>query len=750
VVDDTQESTNRLLDEFFGTDDANPPHQSLVPWIERLRARKPTILPASTAKAPLRLYAVAPSIAAARGLAEELLAAIGPSWSDFDGSPTRLDPDDPIEAALLTYQAQTRGGPTLRATVRDREAAWAAMKRLIAAWERRPEPRDDTLEPLSEVLRDVELALQTSAVAEAARLLTLLRTRGELSSQNLLFMELRLLAASGRWTEVLRHPRLDDVLSSRRPIHVTTMLADALDEVYFAKLAAAGDAREAIRIYRDSVRSRFATLLTSGPELDSVQAVQLRLFEAICSGAPLEEARELSAAASADERGWLKQIADLAATVKPIVSDVRPIGDLAELVAAAREAAYASDYRQVMTLLADSPPTLETAELQIGAAVAIRSLKSARQVAQAVNQLSLEEQETLLKLPLSGPALRQLLALGGDGEAIGSWAQWFSRLNSDPPWEAALEIAELGSAEWPAVEPEDRAAGRGLATALTDVPDLARVKLERALPHLLAYLDRRSSSDDAAAPVYSAILEVLAYGDSRSRAVREAAIVVLARILSTAPATDTYEEVLLLIEHFWDSGLRAPKALNWWVDVLVILVDYPCSAPEARAALVQGALADAAAWRGTDRIDVEMLVLVAADPAFGSRFAAEIEVLSAQVVTDGPTEAEAATQRRDLAGLRVGIYTLTERVGIRAKTILNRRFPNMSVELNHEHDGSDRLRGLSRRADVMAVVIASAQHAATDAIRRSCRADALLEVGTEGSTGLVRAILERLDELAAA
>ncbi len=49
----------------------------------------------------------------------------------------------------------------------------------------------------------------------------------------------------------------------------------------------------------------------------------------------------------------------------------------------------------------------------------------------------------------------------------------------------------------------------------------------------------------------------------------------------------------------------------------------------------------------------------------------------------------------------------------------------------------------------MAVVIASAKHAATDAIRRVVDDDALLEVGSAGSTGLVRAVLGRLDELAA-
>ena len=103
---------------------------------------------------------------------------------------------------------------------------------------RRRADEDVLLAPLQDVLRDVELALQTSAVDEAARLIEVLRRRGELDSRNLLFLDLRLLAASGRWNDVLRHPRLDDVLNARRPIGVTAMLFDALDARYFAELAA--------------------------------------------------------------------------------------------------------------------------------------------------------------------------------------------------------------------------------------------------------------------------------------------------------------------------------------------------------------------------------------------------------------------------------------------------------------------------------------------------------------------------------
>lgn len=748
MVADEQDVIDRLLSAFTGADGSV--HPSLEPWVERLRAGQPTILPSTDADGTLHLYGISRSRPAARGLAEELLAAIGPSWSDFEGAPAVLDPADRREAALLAFQSDLSSGPVLKATVRDKPAAWSAMKRLKQAWDGRPEGRREVLEPLSEVLRDVELAIQTSSIAEAERLLIVLRERGELSSQNLLFIELRLLAAAGRWSEVLRHPRVDDVVNARRPARVSAMLFEALHAVYFAGAASRGDASMALASFKETVRDRFAPLLASGPELDSVGAVQLRILELVSREGSREDARALVELATPADRQWLNRLADLATEAKPTVEP--NAGDTAQLIATAREAGYSKDHRRVLGILEAAPPSIEIVELLLGAAVAIRSLTAARQVVLAFEQLNSEAQETLLALPLLGGPLRDILTLGGAGDAIvDSWDRWLKRLAEDADFPNALEIAELGSVEWNPAEPENAERAASLALALTSIPDVGRPTLERALPHLLAYLARRPSLDDLSTPVYAAILEVLAYGESRSRAVREAATAVLNRLLEATPTAADYEGIVELAGHIWrEDGLRSPKALSWFVDVLQILVDHPCPSAAVRADLVREALADAASWREIDSVDLELLSLLATDQVFAGRFNGEVEALATTHGAADETEAPADSATREVGELLIGIYTLSEQAAIRAKTILLRRYPKVTIELNHEHDGSDRLRSLSRRADIMAMVIASAQHAATDAIRRSVTGEALLEVGTAGSTGLVRAVLGRLQELSAA
>src|SRR5262249_55630483 len=86
---------------------------ALETWLQRLADGRPTVLPRLTSQG-LALYGVTSSPAAARGLAAEMTAAIGPSWSDFDGASCSLDDADAFERALANCQEAGLIGPVLR------------------------------------------------------------------------------------------------------------------------------------------------------------------------------------------------------------------------------------------------------------------------------------------------------------------------------------------------------------------------------------------------------------------------------------------------------------------------------------------------------------------------------------------------------------------------------------------------------------------------------------------------------------
>ena len=443
------------------------------------------------------------------------------------------------------------------------------------------------------------------------------------------------------------------------------------------------------------------------------------------------------------DRAWLEHVADLASPAERPATAKRPGIPETDALGLAQSAIDSGQHRNALQLLGDLTPTRRSVELQVTAALGLGGFDAAQVVAESFEALDEQEQTVLEHSPLLGSHLKNLLALGADSRTIANWRQWLARLSADAPFEQAMVLAELGATEWPTQEPLTSDDAASLADAIRGVPDRSRPVLERALPSLLRYLDRRAQPDTAAAPVYGALLDVLAFGTARTPAVREAALVVLGRLLEGAPTTEDYREIVESVSHIWDD-VRAASVFGWLLDVLVALLHHPCPDPSPRMALMSRALVASRSLRDVDDVDVEMLRILATDPAFDGEFDAEAQALPR------PSEEETNTSVAALGHRVVGIYTLSEPAAHRAKALLEERYPEIDVELNHEHDDSERLRGLARRADVMAVVIASAKHAATEGIDRACSPGALLEVRTAGSSGLVRAVIGRLEELAAA
>ena len=73
----------------------------------------------------------------------------------------------------------------------------------------------------SDMLRDLRLAMLAKDDASARRLLDDIRLTGQVSAENLRFLNIEYLAAFGRWTEMRTMPHIDALVKVRRPRVVT-------------------------------------------------------------------------------------------------------------------------------------------------------------------------------------------------------------------------------------------------------------------------------------------------------------------------------------------------------------------------------------------------------------------------------------------------------------------------------------------------------------------------------------------------
>src|SRR5204862_136738 len=94
---------------------------------------------------------------------------------------------------------------------------WAAIQLMRRVWAQRPEQRAEQVRTGAALVREFQMAAAAGDTGTAAEALEELRRRGLLGAENLRFLEVRHLAARGRWGEIAGADDLQDLARIRRP-----------------------------------------------------------------------------------------------------------------------------------------------------------------------------------------------------------------------------------------------------------------------------------------------------------------------------------------------------------------------------------------------------------------------------------------------------------------------------------------------------------------------------------------------------
>src|SRR5262245_18040515 len=102
--------------------------ERLGPFLEDLRhEREVLLLPRVHEDWRVQWYVLCSSTRVARIVRDELRAFLGPTYSDFEGQPIRLNPTDPVEAAVIAKA----GDNVLKFEVPQRDLIDVARERLL-------------------------------------------------------------------------------------------------------------------------------------------------------------------------------------------------------------------------------------------------------------------------------------------------------------------------------------------------------------------------------------------------------------------------------------------------------------------------------------------------------------------------------------------------------------------------------------------------------------------------------------------
>lgn len=92
----------------------------------------------------------------------------------------------------------------------------------------------------------------------------------------------------------------------------------------------------------------------------------------------------------------------------------------------------------------------------------------------------------------------------------------------------------------------------------------------------------------------------------------------------------------------------------------------------------------------------------------------------------------------------VGIYTLSESSGQRAKLALKECLPSARVELNSDTVATDRLKSLAKNADIFVFSWKKSTHQAYYCVKDARGARGLVQPAGGGSASLIQAVLEKV------
>jgi hypothetical protein len=321
------------------------------------------------------------------------------------------------------------------------------------------------------------------------------------------------------------------------------------------------------------------------------------------------------------------------------------------------------------------------------------------------------------------------------------WLAWAKHVVSDvagsPDSMLILERAVTG---WSPLEyARDPQVCDQLAAVLLDARGAAEEAFRNAFPQLVAFfVEGQPAPTRGFSSVYLALIKIIAWGGIASADELRLAASILEALVEVAPAKSVYEEALDDILEIAKAN-RAPSTVDWALEVSELLILNPSPAPESRLRFFMESLSMVQAWaHRLSSSQRAVFAMLARDYGCPEVTGGLPETPKLDDETEGAGDA-----LRGFTGL-VGIYTLSEAAGRRARELLGLLLPLARVELNSDLVATDRLEGLARSADIFAFAWRKSSHPAFYCAKAARGDRELAMPAGGGAASIVRTVLQCL------
>jgi hypothetical protein len=714
----------------------------VMPWLKKLTisgCNGPVVLPLYEMDGRITWYAMATDDRRFAQMIDEITGFVGPSYSDFRGEWAQLSLDDASERAL----SERFGRRVIKFTAvqaSDQAHIESALALYFSVLTRRPEIPDRTQRPFGKIRSDFDCALLAGNADSAQTLFEELLASGRVNAEQRKCLEIRLLAGLGRSEALAKNPALIASVSDvSLPAQTLVDIVVALYETFIKPIESTSNFETVIEAFKRHIFKPFGGLFRGRKGIRHPKVLRAFLLSELAAKEPsilrcqsLLEAYPESAEGHGLALAWYKE---LKGPVAPPETDTKEVW-----LSQAKQAIVDEDYDTAIALCFELLPLPWAYSALLRCTVELDSTDITQRVLGAFTTATetvlagLTEKDRSRLDKLRGPLPSASLTIKS------GWVAWSDNVLANPlgaPSVAELQemAAKCSIDEYANDTPRCEALAYCLAEASGDAQNVFR----DAFPVLVDFFESSSGPRRAFRPIYSILIKFLGWSGSLSSDELEIGAQLTQALLTTGPSENEYIDAIEDLQEILKANASSVH-FDWGLNLAELLSQYP--APDKGAAKLRFFMDVIGMLRtAPHRVTVaqrNILTELASDyncPDLLDTFPA---------VGTGPVTSSAATV--SYSGL-IGIYTLTEGAGQRAKDILKRMYPKATVELNSDAVSTDRLIALAKSADIFVFAWKSSKHQAYFCVKEVRKEKDIILPHGKGSASILSGVLNKISSI---
>ena len=675
-------------------------------------------------------------------LVDDIVAFIGPSYSDFRGEYATLKNSDPSEKALGNkFGFKVFKFRALQANIED--DIYNALQLYKSIITRRPDVIDRTQKPFGKLRSEFDIALVAGNEKNARNLLDELKLSGRVSAEQQKCFEIRLLSGLGRQSELAcDHALLNSVTDLALPAQTLVDLILALYETNINAIENDQDLNKIITKFRETISKKYSGLFRERKGIRHVKVLRAFMLNELAESEP-NLARIESLYRTYPEGGqgydlvtqWFNSISNKISSKTQVAPPLSKVDQVKQEII---DENYLNAGDICLDLLPD--PWAFGALLRCGEEA--ESAELTNKILAAVEKTSPLVIENLSPRDKNRLAKLKQSVSNNFVSPTSDWLGWADFVSRNPTDKSAISILKESAPKWAISDYINNADGaKKLATVLGNADANAVEVYREALPILVDFfLDQIDKPIRVFSPIYSISVKILGWSGSVSSDELDIVSSLLQSLLQVGLSSEEYLDSVEYVKEIFSVN-NSPVHLDWALNISELLSIYP--APD----------------KGNAKLNIFMDVISMVQAmvhrtSYGQR--AVLESLakdygcldSIKWLVDGSVDVpESNNTSSEFSGL-IGIYTLTEGAGQRARTILEKSFPNAKIETNADYVKTDKLTSLAMNSDIFVFAWKSSKHQAYYCVKdaRVGKSSMIMPSG-KGTASIVRSCVEAINDV---